>query len=55
MGREILSQENVVIDERRRIVLRSELLKEMKLKVRDKISVYGDYEKNKIVIKKQNE
>jgi bifunctional DNA-binding transcriptional regulator/antitoxin component of YhaV-PrlF toxin-antitoxin module len=52
MGKERLYKKGLTIDDRNRIVIPAELLEELKLKSREKVSVYADFEKNKIIIKK---
>lgn len=52
MGKERLYKEGATIDNRNRIVIPIELLKEMKLKAKNEVNVYADFEDNKIVIRK---
>lgn len=52
MGNERLYHKNVKIDDRNRVVLRSELLEELKLKCGDFVCVYADFENNQILIKR---
>jgi len=52
MGKERLYKRDVVIDDRNRVVIQSELLEEMGLRNGDCVCVYANFEDNKIIIKK---
>ena len=51
MGKEKLYKKGVVIDDRNRVVIKSELLEEMGLESGNKVCIYANFEENKIVIK----
>jgi AbrB family looped-hinge helix DNA binding protein len=53
MGKDRLYKKGLTIDDRNRIVIPAELLEELKLNTGDKVSVYADFEENKIIIKKE--
>jgi bifunctional DNA-binding transcriptional regulator/antitoxin component of YhaV-PrlF toxin-antitoxin module len=57
MGKERLYREGAKVDDRNRITISLELLKEMNLKPGETVNIYANFEENKIVIKKkaQNE
>ena len=53
MGKERLYRQGLTIDDRNRIVIPTELLKELKLNQGEKVCVYANFEENKIIIKKE--
>ena len=53
MGKERLYKEGAKVDDRNRVTLPIELLKEMNLKPGETINVYANFEENKIIIKKE--